>query len=221
MSKKTRKQFAVIGCGGFGSSVAKTLYKNGYDVLAIDDDEDVIRSISEFVTHAATLNIHDEHALKEVGINDIDVAIIAVGSDMQASIMATLLVKELGVKYVVAKAQDSLHSKVLYKIGADRVIFPERDMGVRLAHNLTTTNILDIIELSPEYSIMEVSAPQKWVDSSLKDNDIRARFGLSVLAIKRGEDIKVSPPADEKIQSGDVLIVIGSNEDLQKIQENV
>ena len=213
------KQFAVIGCGRFGSSVAKTLYKSGFDVLALDDDECVIRNIADYVTHAATIDIDDANALKEVGIRNVDVVIIGIGSDLKASVMSTLLVKEMGVKYVVAKAQDETHAKVLTKIGADRVVFPERDMGIRLAYNLTTTNILDFIELSPDYSIMEIIAPKKWHDKSLKENNIRARFGLSVLAVKRGEDVNVSPQAEETVLDGDVLIVVGSNEDLKKVQE--
>lgn len=215
------KQFAVIGCGRFGTAVAKTLYKNGYDVLAIDGDEEIVQVISEFVTHSAQVDVQDEHALRAVGMSNIDVAIIAIGSEVKASIMATLVVKEMGVKYVVAKAQDELHAKVLYKIGADRVIFPERDMGVRLAYNLTSTNILDYIELAPEYSIMEIVAPEKWLERSLKDINIRAKYGISVMAIKHGEAINVAPQADVVIHRGDVMVVVGSNEDLHRVQEKV
>ncbi|SFI02763.1 trk system potassium uptake protein TrkA [Tindallia magadiensis] len=214
------KQFAVIGCGRFGGSVAKALYKSGFDVLALDDDECVIRNIADEVTHAATIDIDDAIALKEVGIRNMDVVIIGIGSDLKASVMSTLLVKEMGVPYVVAKAQDEMHAKVLTKIGADRVIFPERDMGIRLAYNLTSTNILDFIELSPDYSILEIVSPKIWHDKSLKDNNIRARFGLSILAIKRGEEINVSPQAEEIVRSEDILIVVGSNEDLRKVQEH-
>jgi len=215
------KQFAVIGCGRFGSAVAKTLYKNGYDVLAIDEDPDIVQHISEFVTHSASIDVKDETALRAVGMRNIDVAIVAIGSEIKASIMATLVVKELGVKYVVAKAQDELHAKVLYKIGADRVIFPERDMGVRLAYNLTSTNILDYIELAADYSIMEIVAPEKWLDRSLMEINIRAKYGVSVMAIKHGEDINVAPSANTVIHRGDVLVVVGSNDDLQRVQEKV
>ncbi|SDZ09469.1 potassium channel family protein [Tindallia californiensis] len=214
------KQFAVIGCGRFGGSVAKSLYKSGFDVLALDDDECVIRNIADEVTHAATIDIDDAIALKEVGIRNMDVVIIGIGSDLKASVMSTLLVKEMGVPYVVAKAQDEMHAKVLTKIGADRVIFPERDMGIRLAYNLTSTNILDFIELSPDYSILEIVSPKIWHDKSLMENNIRSRFGLSILAIKREEEINVSPQAEEIIRSKDVLIVVGSNEDLRKVQEH-
>ena len=213
------KQFAVIGCGRFGSSVAKTLYKNGYDVLAIDESPEIIQYISEYVTHAVSLDVQDEHALLEAGIKNIDVAIVAIGSEIKASIMATLVVKELGVKYVVAKAQDEHHAKVLYKIGADRVIFPERDMGVRLAHSLTSTNILEYIELSPDYSIMEIVAPGKWVGKTLEENAIRYHYGISVLAIKHGEEVNISPQAGDVLEKGDVLVVVGADEDLKKVEE--
>jgi len=215
------KQFAVVGCGRFGSAVAKTLYKNGYDVLAIDQDPDRILHISDSVTHSASIDVRDEIALREVGMRNIDVAIIAIGSEIKASIMATLVVKELGVKYVVVKAQDELHAKVLYKTGADRVIFPERDMGVRLAYNLTSTNILDYIELAPDYSIMEVLTPDKWIGKNLREIDVRNKYGVSVMAIKHGEEVIVSPGAQVTIHRGDVLVVIGANENLQRVQNKV
>ena len=145
------KSFVVIGCGRFGSSVARTLHDLGNEVMVIDISEDVIREISEEATYAVQADAMDEAVLKDLGLRNFDVAVISIGSDIEASIMATLVVKELGIKRVIAKAQSELHRKVLDKIGADKVIFPERDMGVRVAHNLTSTNILDFIELSPDY----------------------------------------------------------------------
>ena len=156
------RQYVIIGCGRFGSSVAKTLYKMGHDVLAIDSNEEIVQYISEEVTHAIQADATDERVLKSLGIRNFDVAIITIGSNIQSSIMATLIVKELGVKYVVAKAHNEIHAKLLLKIGADRVVFPERDMGMRVAHNLVSSNILDYIELSPEYSIMEITPPNEW-----------------------------------------------------------
>ncbi|MEL5900799.1 TrkA family potassium uptake protein, partial [Clostridium sporogenes] len=138
-----RKQFVVIGLGRFGTSVAKTLYTLGNDVLAIDSSEDIVQSIADSVTHSVQIDATDENSLRSLGIRNFDVAVITIGSDIQASTMATLLVKEMGVKYIIAKANTEIHAKVLYKIGADRVVFPERDMGVRVAHNLVSTNILD------------------------------------------------------------------------------
>ncbi len=213
------KQFVVIGCGRFGSSVAKTLYKMGNDVLAIDGSEEIVQGISEEVTHAVQADATDEHALRSLGIRNFDVAVITIGSNIQSSIMATLIAKELGVKYVVSKAQNELHAKVLYKIGADRVVFPERDMGIRVAHNLVSSNILDYIELAPDYSIMEISALIEWEGKSLIELDIRSKFGINVMAIKHGNNINVSPKANDKIDKGDILVVIGHNDDLKKIEQ--
>lgn len=215
----TSKQYVIIGLGRFGTSIAKTLFSLGNEVLAVDVDEDIIQEISKDVTHAVQADATDENVLRALGARNFDVAVITIGSDVQASIMTTLLAKELGVKYVIAKAHNEVHAKVLYKIGADRVVFPERDMGVRVAHNLSSSSILDYIELSPDYSIMEVTAISKWVGKSLKELNIRSKFGINVMAIKRGNDINISPEADEYIRKGDVLVVIGGVEDLKIIEE--
>lgn len=213
------KQYVIIGCGRFGSSVAKTLYKMGNDVLAIDNDEDTVQHISDEVTHAVQCDTTDENALRSLGIRNFDVAVITIGSNIQSSIMATLIVKELGVKYVVAKAQNELHAKVLYKIGADRVVFPERDMGMRVAHNLVSSNILDYIELAPDYSIMEISALEEWADKTLVETNIRSKYGINIMAIKHGNRINVSPSAKDVIHQGDVLVVVGHNDDLKKLEK--
>jgi trk system potassium uptake protein TrkA len=213
------KQFVVIGLGHFGSSIARTLYALGNDVLAIDKSEDRVQSISDSVTHAVQADATDENSLKSLGIRNFEVAVISIGSDIQSSIMATLLVKEKGVRHIIAKAQSELHAKVLYKIGADRVILPERDMGVRVAHNLVSSNILDYIELSPDYSIVEISANEEWEGKSLRELNMRSRYGINVMAIKRGSDINVSPAANDTIEPGDVLVVIGGTEELNKIEK--
>ncbi|MDR5659589.1 TrkA family potassium uptake protein [Serpentinicella sp. ANB-PHB4] len=214
------KQFIVIGCGRFGGSVAKTLYQMGHDVLAIDADEDIVQHISEHVTHAVQTDATDEQSLRSLGIRNFDVAVITIGSNIQSSIMATLIVKDLGIKYVVAKAQNELHAKVLYKIGADRVVFPERDMGMRVAHNLVSSNILDYIELAPEYSIMEITALEEWDQKTLHEIDVRAKYGINIMAIKhsKNDKINVSPAADDVIRIDDILVVIGHNKDLKKLQ---
>ncbi|WP_053956169.1 potassium channel family protein [Inediibacterium massiliense] len=212
------KQFVVIGCGRFGSSVARTLYGLGYDVLAIDRNEDVIQGIADSVTHAVQADATEEGAIKALGIRNFDVAVITIGSNIQSSIMATLLVKELGVKYVVTKAQSELHAKVLYKIGADRVVFPERDMGVRVAHNLVSSNILDYIELAPDYSIVEISSLGEWEGKNLQQLDMRAKYGINVMAIKHGGEINIAPSATDIVRKDDVLVVIGHNDDIQKIE---
>lgn len=213
------KQFVVIGCGRFGSSVAKTLCKLGYDVLAIDKDPDKVQEIAEYVTHAVQADANDENALRTIGIRNFDVAVVTIGSDIQASIMGTLLVQELGIKKVIAKAQNELHAKVLYKIGAHKVIFPERDMGIRVAHNLVSSNILDVIEFAPDYSIIEVIAKEEWTNKSLKELKLPNEYGVSVMAIKSGDDLNISPYAEDVIRRGDTLIVIGDNASLKKLEQ--
>jgi len=217
----SKKQFVVIGLGRFGTSVAETLYSLGNDVLAVDHDEDVVQNISNKVTHAVQVDANDENSLRALGIRNFDCAVISIGSNIQSSILATILVKELGVKYVVAKATTALHAKVLYKIGANRVVFPERDMGVRVAHNLVSSNILDYIELSPDYSIAEVVSPEEWHNKTLKELNVRAHYGISVMAIKRNNDIDISPSADNIIESGDIIVAIGSIEELNKLENLV
>ena len=156
----------------------------------------------------------DEASLRTLGIRNFDVAVVTIGDNIQSSVMATLLVKEQGVKYIIAKGNSDLHAKVLYKIGADRVILPEKDMGIRVAHNLVSSNILDYIELSPDYSIVEIESPEEWWDKNIAELKLRAEYGINVVAIKRGDDVNVSPYAEDIIEKGDIVVAIGSSEDL-------
>lgn len=211
------KQYIVIGCGRFGSSVATTMHLLGHQVMAIDKNDDAVQAISEKVTHAAIVDVTDEQALRALGMGNFDVAIIAIGSDIRASIMATLIAKEMGVEQIVCKAKDELQAKVLYKIGADRVVFPERDMGVRVAHNLVSNNILDHIELDPDYSIVEIVTPKEWEGKTLIDLDLRAKYEITVLAIKCGKSINVTPSPEEELKSGSILVVIGQNSKISTI----
>ena len=213
------KQFVVIGLGRFGESVAKTLYGLGHDVLAVDMDEDLVQEISDSVTHAVQMDATDESALRTLGLRNFDVAVVTIGTNIQASVMVTLLVKDLGVKYIIAKGQSDLHAKVLYKIGADRVVLPEKDMGVRVAHNLVSASILDYIELSPDYSMMEMKALKEWDGKNINELKLRSKYGINVMAIKKGDEINISPSADEVISSDDIIVAIGSAEDLAKIEE--
>lgn len=215
------RQFVVIGCGRFGQSLAETLFDMGYDVLAIDKSAERIQEVSTHVTHAVQADALEENNLRSLGISNFDVAVVTIGSNMQASIMATLLTKELGVKTVIAKAQNELHGKVLEKIGADRVVYPEQDMGIRVARNLISTNILDIIEFAPDYSIVEVATMDDWVGRSLKDLKLPNKYGITVIAIKGGETINISPYAEDIIKEGDVLIVIGQNKALKNLERKV
>ena len=211
------KQYIVIGGGRFGSSVATTMHLLGHQVMAIDKNDDAVQAISEKVTHAAIVDVTDEQALRALGMGNFDVAIIAIGSDIRASIMATLIAKEMGVEQIVCKAKDELQAKVLYKIGADRVVFPERDMGVRVAHNLVSNNILDHIELDPDYSIVEIVTPKEWEGKTLIDLDLRAKYEITVLAIKCGKSINVTPSPEEELKAGSILVVIGQNSKISTI----
>ena len=216
------KQFVVIGVGRFGSALAKRLFDMGHEVLAVDIDEELIQVISDKVTHAIAADATDENVLRSLGVRNFDVGIVAIGDDIQSSIITTLMLKEMGLKYVVAKAQNEIHAKVLKKLGADRVVFPERDMGIRVAHNLISTNILDIIELSPDYSLLEFEVFSSWIGESLKNLNLRSKYGINVLAIKNNignGSINVSPRAQDLIKEGDILVVVGSNEDLLKLEK--
>lgn len=214
-----KKQFAVIGLGRFGGSVARALCEMGYEVLAVDKNEQRIQDFSNIATHAVVADTTDEEALNALGIRNFDIVVVAIGEDIQSSILTTLILKELDVQTVVVKAQNALHGKVLYKIGADKVVYPERDMGIRVVHSLISPNILDIIELADDYSIVEIHAGEFFSGKTLKDLDIRAKFGCNVMAIKSGDRINIAPLASDRINEGDILVVIGHNDDLQRLEE--
>ncbi|MBE3572805.1 MAG: TrkA family potassium uptake protein [Moorella humiferrea] len=214
------KQFAVIGLGRFGSSVARTLARMGHQVIAIDSDEAKVEALMNEVTTAIQADARDEEALKASGIRNVDVAVVAIGENVEANILVTLIVKEMGIKCVVAKAINDLHGKVLAKIGADRVVYPERDMGVRVAHTLASDNVLEHIDLSPEYSIVEIVAPAKAVGKTLGQLDLRAQHGVSVMAIKRNNQIIAAPGANDVVEEGDIMVLVGRNKALERLQES-
>ncbi|KHO61408.1 potassium transporter Trk [Thermoanaerobacter sp. YS13] len=213
------KQFIVIGLGSFGISLAKTLYEMGNDVLVIDENEELVQSMTGLVTHAVQANATDENVLKSLGVKNFDVAVIAIGSNMESSIMVTMLVKEMGVKYVVAKAHNELHARVLYKVGADRVVMPEKDMGIRVARNIFSSNLLELIEFSKEYSIAEILPIEEWFHKTLRDINMREKYGLNVIAAKKlNDEIILSPGPDYVVDEGDVLAVCGKNTDIKKFE---
>ena len=211
-----KKQFAVIGLGRFGGSICKSLAAEGMEVLAIDQDEEKVREFSSIATQAVIADTTDVKALKGLGIRNFDHVIVAIGDNIQASIMTTLILDEMNVKHITVKAQNDYHEKVLRRIGADEVVHPERDIGVRIAHNVVSRNVLDYLELSDEYSIVELAAGDKLDGESLIDLDFRSKYGCNILAIKRGDDIHVSPRPEETIKSGDVLIVVGADDDIKR-----
>ena len=212
------KQFLVFGLGRFGTSLAKTLCEMGQEVLAIDSDEEIVNSIAPFVTQAMQLDATDEEVLKTLGVNNFDAAIVSIGQDIQASILVCVLLKELGVPYVVAKANNDLHAKVLRKIGADRVIFPERDMGARLARSILAPNVLDLMNLSDDYQIIEIRIPSKWIGNSLIGLNVRRHYGLNILAIHRQGRFLVSPAPDLRFETDDTLLVMGKKDDVERLE---
>jgi len=211
-----KRQFAVIGLGRFGTSVALTLAEMGFEVMGIDRNEELVENVKDYITYAVCADVHEEKVLESLGIRNFDVVIVAIGDDLQASILITLILKEMGIEHVVVKAVNDIHGKVLEKVGADKVVFPERDMGMRLAHYLARANILDFIEISEEYSLIEAKVPAKMVDKTLREIDLRSKYGVSVLAIKRGHQVIVSPPADQRLSASDVLILVGGNRELDR-----
>jgi trk system potassium uptake protein len=216
-----KKDFAVIGLGRFGSSICKSLVEKGMDVLAIDRDEDRVNEFLEIASHAVMADTTDEKALKDIGISNFDHVIVAIGDNIQASILTTLMLKEIGVNYITVKAQNDYHEKVLSKIGADRVIHPERDMGKRIAHQIISTNVLDHLEVSDKHSIIEVIANDRMNGSTLIELDVRAKYGCNIIGIRRGDEIIVSPQAEFEILKGDILIVIGTNIDIERFERQL
>lgn len=215
------KQFLVIGLGRFGLSLAQALTEKGHEVLGIDAREDNVQVASEIITQSVQMDATDEKALLSLGITNFDVAVVAIGQDIQSSILCTLILKEVGIPYIVAKAQNHLHGKVLTKTGADRVVFPERDMGIRVANNLVSTNLLDYIELSEDFSIMEITAPQFMVGKSLIQLKLPNRFGINIIAIKKGpEEINIAPAAEDTVEEGDILVVVGQNRQLRRLEDH-
>lgn len=209
------KQFAVIGIGRFGSSLVRELTRTGNEVLAIDIDADRVNDAIEYSTHAVQADTMDEATLKALGIRNFDVVVVAIGDNIQANILTTIMLKELGVKKIIAKAQNELHGKVLEKIGTDVVIYPERDMALKLARSLVSVNFLEQISLSPDYGIIELFTPKAFMNRSLADVGLRKKQRVTILAIRRGNDIIVAPSPDEVMKSGDILVALGINEGLE------
>lgn len=216
-----KRDFAVIGLGRFGGSICRKLSEEGMDVLAIDKNEDKVNEYKNIASHAVIADSTDESTLKELGLKNIDHVIVAIGDNIQASILTTVILTDLDIKKITVKANNDYHEKILNKIGAHQVVHPERDMGRRIAHNIISNNILDYLELSDEHSIVEVKAGKKMLGKSLVDLDIRANYGCNVVAIKQGKDINVSPSAEDTLKENDILIVIGADKDISRFEKHL
>jgi trk system potassium uptake protein TrkA len=214
------RQVVVIGLGRFGSGVARSLYNLGHDVLAIDVNEDRVQSMMGQVTYPVTGDATAETVLKELGVPDYDAAVVAVGSDIPGSIMACVLLKTMGNPYIVARATNELHGITLERIGVNKVIHPEEEMGVRLAHNLFNPNLQEYLEMAPNFGLSRMKVPDQFVDKTLKElgfSSPRDKYGLAVMAIKRGKDIVLNPDIDDRFRSGDLLILAGRDENLEQL----
>lgn len=218
---KTQQQFVVIGLGRFGSSLALQLMDMGCEVLGIDRNEDVADSMSEMLTHTVVADATDEDSLRSLGIRNFDCGIVAIGADIQVSILTAILLKELGVKKVVAKAISVLHGRALEKLGVERVIYPERDMGIRVAHQLVTPNLLDYLELSKEYSIVELNVPAYLNGKTLSDLNAHTRFGCSIVALHTVNGILIAPTAMDRLKADDIMVIIGSNDNIARFENEV
>jgi trk system potassium uptake protein len=220
-----RKQFGVIGLGRFGSAMAMTLTELGHDVIGVDGDESRVQQLADVITHALQIDATDEKALRAAGIQDVDVAVVSIGENIESSLLVVMQLRDLGIGTIVAKAVTPLHGRILEKLGVSRVIFPEREMAIRIAHSLVLPNVIDYIELSRDFSIVEVPAPASFVGRTLKQLELRPRLGLTLIAIKRHSDdsgavvTNIAPAADETIRPGDILALLGGNEKLNQLDQ--
>ncbi|HAI21100.1 MAG TPA: hypothetical protein DCM14_04285 [Clostridiales bacterium UBA8153] len=211
------KDVAVIGLGRFGASVAVTLQQSGVSVMGIDVLQENVVAVAGVLTQAVQADATDEHAVKELGVRNCDAVVVAIGSNVSASLLVTVMLKDLGVKQIIAKASTELHARALKLVGADRVVLPERDMGKRIANCLTSPSLLDYIDLSPDHSVMEVTVTEFLAGKTLRQLDLRNRYDANVIAFRRGNHMNMAPRADDSIETGDVLVLAGGNEGLEKL----
>lgn len=213
------KSYIVIGLGRFGSEVARKLCELGCEVLAMDTSSELVQQVSADVTHAVVGNAQDKEVLRALGARNFDCAVVAIGDSLADSVLATMNLKELGIPHIVCKAHDGTHRQVLLKLGADQVVIPEQENASRLARSLSSPNVLDYIELSEDYGIIEVPAPNSWQGGTLRELNVRAKLGVNIIAVKRGGEIEVSPAADYRIQAGDIMVVLGDSVALKRVQK--
>ena len=212
-----KKSYVVIGMGRFGTSVAERLYELGNEVLAIDTNPDKVQRMESKVTCAVVADVRDEEVLRSLGARSCDCAVVAIGSDLATCIIATLNLKDLGVPQVICKATDELRKKALEKVGADRVEIPERETGIKLAQSLTSSSILDFIELSPDCGIAEMQTPLEWCGKSIRELDIRAKYGVNVIAVRENGKVRVTLDADRPLDASMTLVLLGENDRLARV----
>ncbi|WP_178722949.1 NAD-binding protein [Clostridia bacterium] len=212
------KQIAVLGLSRFGASVARALTNMGVEVMGVDKNPDKVADLAHDITHAVQADILDDDALDSLGLRNFDVVVLSI-KDVEISCIATMALKDHGAVKIVAQAGGEAHGKILERIGADKVIMPEKDMGIRLARSLSSNNLIDYMELSAKHSLMELEAIDEWVGRTLKQSNIRNRYKINVVAIRSGKVLRVAPGSDDIIHDGDVLVVIGENTDLERVNK--
>lgn len=217
MKSIKHKSYAVIGCGRYGFSIAETLSSYNLDVLVIDNDKHKIQDISPLVAKAIVADSTDESVLRDLSINSMDAVIIAIASDIEASIMTTLIVKDIGAKYVVCKANNDKHAKVLEKIGADKIVFPEKDMAIKTARTLILPNFMELIELEKDYNIAEIKIPEKWIGNTIIELDLRKKYSINVIGILKNDKLSLNIDPTKPLRKEDILFVIGKIEDIMNI----
>ena len=213
------KSYIVIGLGLFGEALSRNLCKLGAEVLAIDIRSDLVQLVANDVTHAVVGDAQDKEVLRALGAGDFDCAIIAIGDDLAASVLIVMNLQELGVKQIICKAHDETHRRVLERLGATKVLIPEQEHARRVARSLVRHNVLDYIELSEEYGILDVPAPKSWVGKTLKELNVRAKLGVNIIAVESGKKTNVSPSADYLIQKDDIMVVLGDTYSLEAVQK--
>jgi trk system potassium uptake protein TrkA len=213
----TRHSVAVLGLGRFGQSVARELTRLGHDVLALDRSERIVQSVADDVTHAVQADITDEDALRELGVGDFDTAIVGVSTNLEASILTTVLLKRLGVRRIVAKAGNELHGSILQQVGASRVVYPERETGLRVAHSFAAPGVHDYLDVAPGYGFARVGAAEALTGKTLSELDLPGKLGVTAVALHRGGTVTLNPHPSERLRAGDELIVAGLDEDLERL----
>ena len=213
---RNKKSYAVFGLGRYGLAVAKELIENGMEVIAVDNRQDVVNEASAYIPVCKCADITDSEVIEQLGISEIDVVIICMASNLEGSVMAITLCKEVGVKYVIAKCANEMHQKILLRVGADKVVFPEKESGVRLAKNLLSSGFIDMLSLSNEVSIVEISVKDEWVGKNLIELNLRKKYGFNVIAIKKGEEVIVNINPEEILDKNIILVVIGNTVKLSK-----
>ena len=213
------KSYVVIGLGRFGQTLARQLCMLGAEVLAMDVSNELVQQVADQVTHAVVGDAQDKDVLRALGVRDFDCAIVAIGSDLAASVLTVMNLQELEAPYIICKAHDETHRRVLEKLGVNRVVIPEQENAARLARSLNSHNVLDYIELSEDYGILEIPAPKSWIGKTLKELNVRAKLGVNIIAVESGEKTNVSPAADYLIQAGDIMVVLGDNYSLEAVQK--